>query len=101
MEAQVIYRIEQPKKKMMMPEQILDRLNQAAARKEHEYLRIFNTRTNVDCFTLQKGSRRYLFRDPKYIETLNRQEASDLIGRLNITLRERKFLDFEIIPEEK
>jgi len=82
--------------KLLNPYQIIKILNEAAAADEHKYLRIYNKRSNKNVYLLHKGTKKFLFRDPKYIEVLSTQQAAEVLFRINKLIKESKYLDFEI-----
>lgn len=99
MQTQTVSNIKRPKQ-LIDPVNTINRIEAAAEKNEHIYLRVFNIRTNKNHFCLHKG-RSYLFRDPYYIETLNKNQAISLLFRLNDKIRNSRFLSYEIKPESE
>ena len=100
MKQTAVYQIKPVNKPVINPVEVLDRIDKAAMTNKRVYLRIFNVRTGKDSFLLHKGTRKYLFRDPKYIEVIRRETAINLLYRLNETINKSNYLDFEIREEE-
>ena len=101
-----VMKMQQIQTQILIPKLLIDpvsavnEINEAAARNEHAILRIFYTRSKKNVFTLQKGSSKFLFRDPKFISCIQKDEAINLLFRLNEKIRTSRFLDFEIISEQ-
>ena len=100
MKQTTLYQIKPVNKPVIIPTEVLDQIDQAAITGQRVFLRIFNTRTGKDSFLLYKGTRKYLFRDPKFIEVINRQKAIILLYRLNDVIKASNYLDFNIAREE-
>ena len=49
----------------------LNILTEGVKKNKYKQIRVFNTRTNKNVFTMNKGRTKFLFRDPNWIELLN------------------------------
>ena len=87
-------------KPLIDPYSILDQLNKSALSGEYKYFRIFNTRSGKDVYLLHRAKTAFLFRDPKFISCLNTEQTIELLYKLNSKLKDSRYLDFEIIPED-